>query len=104
MAWMAEYMDNFYQQHPSWAHVQLKQLPSYYMDHNVYGSFIRDTYGIRHRDAPGGKNIMWSSDYPHSETTWPESKGWIDRMFDGVGAEDRQAILCGNAQRFYGLS
>lgn len=39
------------------------------MDRNVWGSFIRDTVGVQNRNLPGGRNIMWSTDYPHSETT-----------------------------------
>jgi predicted TIM-barrel fold metal-dependent hydrolase len=103
MAWMADYMDNFYQQHPNWASVKLKQLPSYYMDKNVYGSFIRDTVGISQRNRKGGKNIMWSSDYPHSETSWPDSKGSIDKQFTGLSEEERRPILYENARRFFGL-
>jgi len=103
MAWMAEYMDNFYNQHPSWAKVKLKELPSYYMDHNVYGSFIRDPIGVSLRNRKGGKNIMWSSDYPHSETTWPHSKVEIERQFEGVSDEERQPILYDNARKFFGL-
>ena len=55
------------------------------------------------RDFPGGKNIMWSSDYPHSETTFPHSHEVIDDHFKGVSAEDKHWILAGCAEKFYGL-
>jgi len=103
MAWMADYMDNFYSRHPHWAKTKLKELPSYYMDHNVYGSFIRDSVGISLRNRKGGRNIMWSSDYPHSETSWPNSKSEIDKQFAGLSDDERRPILVDNARRFFGL-
>jgi predicted TIM-barrel fold metal-dependent hydrolase len=103
MAWMAEYMDNFYRLHPKWATAKLREQPSYYMDHNIYGSFIRDSVGISLRHHKGGKNIMWSSDYPHSETSWPNSGAEIERQFAGLSESERRPILFDNARRFFGL-
>ena len=59
--------------------------------------------GILARDLPGGKNIMWSSDYPHSETTFPRSHEIIRRDFAGVPDKDIQDIICNNAKRLYRL-
>jgi predicted TIM-barrel fold metal-dependent hydrolase len=103
MAWMATYMDNFYRQHPTWSAVKLKEEPSFYMDRNVWGSFIRDPIGIELRHRKGGKNIMWSSDYPHSETSWPDSGAEIEKQFEGLSEAERRPILYDNAKRFYGL-
>ena len=102
-AWMADYMDNVWDGHPSWSQFPLKHKPSYYMDQNVWGSFIRDPVGISQRHRKGGHNIMWSSDYPHSETSWPESQASIDWQFEGLTPEERKPILVDNARRFYGL-
>ena len=38
--------------------------------------------GLRERHAIGVKRIMWSSDYPHSETTWPDSRKLIAEAFN----------------------
>jgi predicted TIM-barrel fold metal-dependent hydrolase len=46
---------------------------------------------------------MWSTDYPHSETTWPESTKVMDRQFEGVPEEEVRPIVHDNARRFYGL-
>jgi predicted TIM-barrel fold metal-dependent hydrolase len=74
------------------------------MEQNVYGSFIRDPVGIRNRNLPGGRNIMWSTDYPHSECTWPDSLKLMSEYFKGVSDAEREPIVRGNALRFYGLS
>jgi predicted TIM-barrel fold metal-dependent hydrolase len=103
MAWMATYMDNFYRQHPTWSAVKLKEEPSFYMDRNVWGSFIRDPIGIELRHRKGGKNIMWSSDYPHSETSFPHSHDVIARDFAGVPDKDINEIVCERARRVFSV-
>jgi predicted TIM-barrel fold metal-dependent hydrolase len=82
----------------------IDKLPSWYMDQNIWGSFIQDRAGILNRNLPGAKNIMWSSDYPHSETTFPNSHAIIRRDFEGVPKADIQDIICNNAKRLLRIS
>ncbi len=103
-AWFAEYNDRTWEKQRFWTESPLKNPPSYYMDTNIYGSFIQDRTGILCRNLPGGKNIMWSSDYPHSETTFPRSREIILRDFEGVPEEDVRAIINDNARKLLGLS
>ncbi len=102
-AWFAEYMDRTWEKQRFWTDSPLTEKPSFYMDRNVYCSFIQDRAGILCRDLPGGRNIMWSSDYPHSETTFPRSREVILRDFEGVPVKDVQDIICNRARHFYGL-
>jgi predicted TIM-barrel fold metal-dependent hydrolase len=102
-AWASEYMDGVWGNQKHWLQIELKKPPSFYMDRNVYGSFIRDPIGIANRHKTGGRNIMWSTDYPHSETTWPSSRAVMDEQFAGLSDEERRPIVCDNARRFYGL-
>ena len=99
-AWFAEYMDRTWEKQRYWTESALKNPPSYYMDNNVWGSFINDRTGILLRNQPGGRNIMWSSDYPHSETTFPNSHQVILRDFEGVPEDDIRDIICNNAKKF----
>ena len=46
---------------------------------------------------------MWSSDYPHSESTFGFSKNAIRSVIDAVGVENAPAVLGGNVTRFLGL-
>jgi predicted TIM-barrel fold metal-dependent hydrolase len=64
---------------------------------------LRPREGILNRNQLGGKNIMWASDYPHAETTWPESRAYIDRLFEGVPPPEKEAIVCETARRLYRL-
>jgi predicted TIM-barrel fold metal-dependent hydrolase len=101
MAWMSEYMDRIWERHRYWTENKLPQPPSFYMERNVFGSFIHDRTGILMRDLPGGRNIMWSSDYPHSETSFPHSHDVIARDFEGVPEADIQEIVCDRARRLF---
>ena len=103
LAFVGEYMDAIYDNQRHWLKLELKHRPSEYLDRNVYASFIRDPEGVRNRHHAGGRNIMWSTDYPHSETTWPESRAVMDWQFGGLPDEEIRPIVCDNARRFYGL-
>jgi predicted TIM-barrel fold metal-dependent hydrolase len=103
-AWYAEYCDRTWEKQRYWTDSVIDRLPSSYMDSNVWGSFIQDRTGILARDLPGGRNIMWSSDYPHSETTFPNSHAIIKRDFAGVPDKDIQDIICNNAKKFLRIS
>lgn len=104
MAWMAEYMDRTWERQRYWMDSPLNDLPSVFMDQNIYASFIHDRVGVLNRNLAGGRNIMWSSDYPHSETTFPHSIDVINRDFAGIPSDDVDEIVCKRAERFYGLS
>lgn len=103
MAWLAEYLDRTWEKQRYWTDSQLTESPSYFMDRNVYGSFINDRVGVLNRNLPGGRNIMWSSDYPHSETTFPHSRDVIARDFVGIPDADVREIVSDIARRVYAV-
>jgi predicted TIM-barrel fold metal-dependent hydrolase len=82
----------------------LSELPSYYFHRNISLTYVDEPDAIqllRHRIGVG--NIMWSTDYPHPVTSWPDSRALIERSFRGVPDDEREAILAGNAARVWGL-
>ena len=102
--WAANYMDRSWGMQHHWVGNTIKHLPSYYFDKNVYSSFISDPIAVELRHRPGCKNIMWSSDYPHSETTFPESHKSIEHDLAGCPPDEKNWILAGCAEKFYGIS
>ena len=46
---------------------------------------------------------MWSSDYPHSETTFPHSHKVLAQNFVGVPKAEMDWIVAGCAEKFFGL-
>ena len=47
--------------------------------------------------------MMWGSDYPHPEGTWPNTPGDVLNTFKGLPEDDVAAMLGGNAIEFYGF-
>lgn len=60
-----------------------------------------DRAGIRSRRFIGTDNIMWATNFPLTTSTWPNSRDYIARSFEGVPDDERQKILWGNAARLY---
>ncbi len=102
-AWFTEYVTRTWEKQRFWTESPLTESPAYYMEQNVFGSFIQDRTGVLNRNLPGGKNIMWSSDYPHSETTFPRSREIILRDFEGIPAEDTRNIIRNRARTLFRL-
>jgi predicted TIM-barrel fold metal-dependent hydrolase len=69
-------------------------------DH-VYGCFIEETSGLRCLDFIGEDNVMVEVDYPHSDTTWPDSIEVATRLVKDLPAGTRRKILRGNAERLF---
>jgi predicted TIM-barrel fold metal-dependent hydrolase len=47
---------------------------------------------------------MWSTDYPHSDTTWPRSREVLASHFEGVPEDERRLVVSENARRLYNLN
>ena len=78
-------------------------LPSDFFRRNVVLSFQEDAIGVRLRDVIGVDNMMWGSDYPHSESTFPQSRKILGEILAGVPADEQAKIVGGNTARIYGF-
>ncbi|HXK26408.1 MAG TPA: amidohydrolase family protein [Myxococcota bacterium] len=97
------YLDHIWEKHRFWTKSELKERPSLYFHRQVYATFMEDPIGLREREHIGVDNILWSSDYPHSETTWPNSRKLTDEWMSEFPEAHRRKILFENAERLYGL-
>jgi predicted TIM-barrel fold metal-dependent hydrolase len=75
--------------------------PSDFFHRNVFLSFQEDDIGIRLRDVIGVDNMMWGSDYPHSESTFPQSRKILEQILAGVPEDEQAKIVGGNTARLY---
>jgi predicted TIM-barrel fold metal-dependent hydrolase len=75
--------------------------PSDFFHRNVVLSFQEDALGIRLRDVIGVDNMMWGSDYPHSESTFPRSREILAEILAGVPADEQAKIVGGTTARVY---
>ena len=62
-----------------------------------------DTAALRTREMIGEDTLLWGSDYPHTDSTWPCSSQVLDEMFDGYPAQTRDRITRTNVARLYSL-
>ncbi|MEE9284916.1 MAG: amidohydrolase family protein [Dehalococcoidia bacterium] len=78
-------------------------LPSEYVKRGVFFTFMRDASAVYVRDLVGTTNLMWASDYPHNDSTWPHSQAMIESLFGGVPEGPRRQMVADNAARLYGF-
>jgi predicted TIM-barrel fold metal-dependent hydrolase len=78
--------------------------PSSYFRRNVFATFQHDAVGVRERAEIGVDNLMWASDFPHSDSTWPRSREFVARDFAGVPPAELRRMVCDNAAQLYGLA
>jgi predicted TIM-barrel fold metal-dependent hydrolase len=82
----------------------LKELPSFYFHRQVHITFIEESLALsKLRHEIGVSNILWSTDYPHPVSSWPHSRQLIEDQFTGIPADERAAMLSGNAIRVWNL-
>ena len=78
--------------------------PSEAFRERLYGAVWFEAHGIDvRRDFPWS-HLMWESDFPHSTSTFPESRQFVERTLAGVPKPERDQLLFGNALRLYGLN
>lgn len=75
----------------------------YYWNTHMSASFMVDPLGLRLLDEIGVDNVMWSSDYPHNESTFGYSQRSIKSVVDAVGQEAAVKICSTNAKKFLGV-
>ena len=64
---------------------------------------VPDRVGVLNREFIGVENLMWASDFPHSDSTWPHSQEVIVRDFAGVPETETQRIVADNCAALYGI-
>jgi predicted TIM-barrel fold metal-dependent hydrolase len=78
-------------------------LPSEYVHRQIHATFQDEPAAIRYRKDIGIDQLMWGSDFPHPEGTWPHSQEFVARRFASVEEPERSAILHGNFAKLYGI-
>jgi predicted TIM-barrel fold metal-dependent hydrolase len=73
---------------------------SYFADH-VFCSFFSDDHGLQNLDIIGEDNVMFETDYPHSDSNWPTSQEVAEKMLAHLPEATQYKIARGNAQRLF---
>lgn len=84
------------------SHLSMK--PSEYFHRNVFiGSSCMSRREAEMRETIGVTNMLWGSDYPHPEGTWPFTRQKMCETFRGLPEQDVRDMLGLNAVRVYGF-
>jgi predicted TIM-barrel fold metal-dependent hydrolase len=103
LAWALERMDEAYEEHHWWVNPKLDEPPSAYVRRQGHVTFGADASAVINRGITGIEPLLWASDYPHPEGTWPETRATIERLFADVSESERAAIVGGTTAKLYGL-
>jgi predicted TIM-barrel fold metal-dependent hydrolase len=107
MPYMMERLDSIWERGDKYEadlRVRLPEPPSAYMK-NIYGCIFDDVHGLKNRDAIGMSQILFEVDYPHYDSTFPESMGAAERLVRAAGLNETETwqLLRGNAIECYRL-
>lgn len=75
--------------------------PSDYWYRNMAATFEEDELGLSMRDRIGVENLLWATDYPHPDSTFPRSMEVIETQFASCTPEETAAMTAGNVSRLY---
>jgi hypothetical protein len=75
--------------------------PSDVLKRNFWFCTLEDPSTIDTRHRIGVENIMVEVDYPHGDTTWPDTQHAIERAWSHIPDDELRAMCCENAARVY---
>ncbi|MBV1882830.1 MAG: amidohydrolase [Pseudomonadales bacterium] len=107
VGWIPHYMTRM--DHSAKLHAEggiikgLSKLPSEYVKNNVYGTFQDDVTAYHSLYMMNYKNILWASDFPHTDSTWPRSQQLIREQTPHLTEEQKQAIFRDNTAALFNL-
>jgi predicted TIM-barrel fold metal-dependent hydrolase len=87
----------------NWVRPKLEARPSHYIARQVHGTFQYDPTGVANIDRTGVDALMWGSDYPHEEGTYPHSREWVQKLLGGLEPDQAARIAGGTAASMFGF-
>ena len=102
--YVLERIDDVWEDNQGWAGTKaIPEPPSTYFHRNVWGCFFKDQTGIDMRHKIGIDKITFETDYPHSDSTWPDTRAVVAKMLDGLAADEIYKVIRGNAIHLFDL-
>jgi predicted TIM-barrel fold metal-dependent hydrolase len=103
--YILERADAVWEHNRAWGGVRdkVRRPPSEYYYEHVYGCFFDDAHGLESIESVGVDNVTFETDYPHSDSTWPNSKAVGEGLMKGLPDDVVYKIVRGNAIRMLKL-
>ena len=70
----------------------------------MYATFEEEPLGSTLIPLIGADNLMWACDYPHPDSTWPNSRKAIDHSLGDLGSDAIRKVTGETCRRLYGFS
>lgn len=105
-AWLPfffDQLDYYYRRFEGKGPISLERPPSQALRDQVFTTFFRDPNVAATVRALGTGNLMWSSDYPHGNSTWPESRRVVQERLGGFPEPDVHRLVWTNAATVFGI-
>jgi len=106
--WAPHYMyrmDHMYKEHRFWAEAKrIQRMPSEYFRENVYMTFQDDLVAFQTAELNNPSRLLWASDFPHTDSTWPHSMESLEMMTAHVDAATAKRIVHDNVNELYKLN
>ena len=106
LPYLLERADDVWSTHRGWSNSQRycpRPPSSYYEQGNIYGCFFKDPIGVAMLDRIGEDRVVFETDYPHSDSTWPESRQAAAEQFGHLEQSTIDKLARGNAIRLLDL-
>ncbi len=87
-----------------WVNPDLPEPPSHYLRRQVHATFQDDPVGLTNRALTGADCLIWGSDYPHEEGTYPHSREVVARLSAILNPVEIDLVFRTNAARLFGFS
>jgi predicted TIM-barrel fold metal-dependent hydrolase len=84
-----------------WINPELPEPPSFYMRRQIHATFQDDPVGIHNIPLTGAASVVWGSDYPHEEGTYPHSRQTVAQLAKGLADHDTVAVFRDTAARLF---
>lgn len=81
----------------------LSKLPSEYINTNVWATFQDDLTAYHSTQMLDHTHLLWASDFPHTDSTWPRSRQLIAEQASHLSEQQHQDIFRDNTARLFNL-
>ncbi|HUJ64782.1 MAG TPA: amidohydrolase family protein [Acidimicrobiales bacterium] len=95
-----DHMLSYHDMYGTWT-ADIELTPSEVLQRNFWFCAVEDPSSFDQRDRIGVENILLESDYPHCDSTWPNTQEVIHREIGHLPAEDVRRITWQNASELY---
>ena len=103
--YILERADHIWESNRAWAGVAelVTQRPSETFARQIYGCFFSDHFGLQNLADIGEDNVLFECDYPHSDSTWPDTRSVARELTQGMDDRVVEKLMRGNAIALFSL-